>query len=881
MKRIYSHCISSIKKSNKLLVTVNLLVLSAFQANAQYCSSGATSTADDEIFNVTFGALNNTSACGAVAPGPGSAAFKYSNYTTLAPNNYVIGSNYPMSVTIGMCGGTSYSGIAGVWIDFNQNGSFTDPGEIVYMSSYQPYAIAGTVLNVSGGVTIPATATAGLTRMRVIETESSSNPGPCTNPTWGETEDYMINIVPATPFDLGVSALMNPVNLKKCFTNDTIVARVINFGTNPADFAVTPAVITVKSTGPIVNTYTLAINSGTLASYTTQDYTVTTNYNMTIAGNYNLKAYTTATGDGYAPDDTTIVTVQRKPFFNLSVAPNDTICLNVPVITTNILNPMFQVGVGTSSNTATTYPAPYGNYNHGAKHQFLILASELTSAGVTPGNITSVSFNALNINGSGALAGFNIGVASTTVTSLTAFQTGITSVVNLATYTPVTGINTHTFSTPFNWNGTSNLIVETCFNNYPTPNTSSSNVSFSTNTTAYTSSLWYAASYISAVCSNTSIVTATTNKRPDMYFDQPIPVTYAWSPGVGLSSASVANPTITAPASTTYTLTSNIGGACMSKQAIHIEIKPTPVPNLGSDSLVCALPLVLNPHVTGTSYLWNTNTTSSTLNINAPGKYWVRITGSNGCVGNDTVRITKGTVPIVTLGPDTAYCQGSAIILYGGNAGSSYLWSTGSTASSITVNTPGTYSLTVTHPTTCKASDAINITVKSLPTVGLTFVNPDIFCPTDHGRALTEGTPAGGTYIGSGITGTTFNAAGAGQGTYIILYNYTGPNGCSNIARDTLKVYACVGVEELENNFGLNVYPNPNNGLFTVELSANKDIDAKVNILTVDGRLVYNDVISGNGIITKSIDVTELANGIYYLRLETKDAIKTYKILKQ
>lgn len=880
MIKIYSTLISPLAKSYKLWAAMSAVLLMGMDAKAQYCSSVPTQTADDEIFNVTFGALNNTSVCGAVAPGPGSLAFKYSNYTPLAPTSYVAGNNYPFSVTGGQCGSNAYSCIVGAWIDYNQNGLFTDPGEEIFMSPYTSFAVAGTVVSATGGITIPVGATPGVTRMRVIMYESSTNPGPCTNPGYGETEDYSVNIVPSIPFNIGVSALVKPTNLKKCFGIDTIVARVANSGTVTVNFAVTPATVTVRSTGVITNTYTLALNSGTIATFASQDYTIATNYNMNLNGNYNLKGYTTAAGDGYAPDDTTIVTVQRKPFFTLNLTPNDTVCLGVPVIANNSLNPMYQLGTGDMSNTSTTYPAPYGNYYHGAKHQFLILASELTAAGLTPGNITSVSFNAVNLNSTAPINGFNIGIATTTVSNLTAFQGGVPSAFTTASYTPVMGINRHVLTTPFAWNGTSNLIVETCFNNYQQSNTTSSNVSFSSSNTPFSSSVWYAADNVSALCSNTTAVTATANNRPDIFFDQPVTATYAWSPSVGLSSASVASPTITAPASTTYTLTSAYLG-CTSREVVHIEIKPTPRPNLGSDSLVCAVPLTLSPHITGSSYLWNTGFVSQNISISGPGKYWVRVTGPNGCAGADTVIITQGVSPVVTLGPDTGYCQGSSMVLYAGNPGSSYIWSTGSTSSSITVSSPGTYSVTVTHPSSCKNSDVVNIVTKPLPTVGLTFANPEIFCPTSTGRPLTEGTPSGGTYIGSGVTGNTFNASGAGQGTYVILYNYTGPNGCSNIAKDTLRVYACVGVEELENELGLNVYPNPNNGAFTLEVSTGKEIDARIQVITIDGRLVYNDVISGNGVMTKAIDISELANGIYYLKLETKDAARTYKVLKQ
>jgi hypothetical protein len=51
--------------------------------------------------------------------------------------------------------------------------------------------------------------------------------------------------------------------------------------------------------------------------------------------------------------------------------------------------------------------------------------------------------------------------------------------------------------------------------------------------------------------------------------------------------------------------------------------------------------------------------------------------------------------------------------------------------------------------------------------------------------------------------------------------------------------------------------------------------------MSIDGRVVYKDVVNGNGLISQTINITDLANGIYYLRLETKEAIRTYKVLKQ
>ena len=687
-----------------------------------------------------------------------------------------------------------------------------------------------------------------------------------------------MTFLPPPPFDLGITAFAKPLASKPCFGNDTIIATLKNYGSQPADFSVNPTTITVKTAGPTVNTYTMIVNSGTIASGATQDYTISTNYNMSNAGVYNLKGYTTATGDGLALNDTTNLSVTKAPFFTTFISPNDSVCLGTPVQLKSLTTAVLQVGNGSITNSSTGYPAPYGNYYEGARHQFLILESELTAAGVTAGDISSLSFYATSLNGTDPLLNYNISLATTTITSISAFETGFTTYFSSPSYTPVVGANTHNFTTPFIWDGVSNIIVQTCFDN--TSAGFSNNVSILQTTTLFTSSVWHRQDGNSGICADNT-TTSTMTQRPNFGFGQPInSVVYSWSPATELSATNIPNPVANITTTRTYTVTANLGG-CITNDNIKLNVKPTPLPSLGNDTIFCTLPQVLNVNTTADSYLWSNGSTASTLSINNAGTYWVRATNLNGCVNTDTIKTVAGTLPIVTLGPDTAFCQGSSINLYAGNPGSTYQWNTGSTASFITVSTIGTYSVIVTNSTSCKSTDIVNVTSKLSPTVSLVFTGQTTFCPIESGRSLTEGTPSGGTYIGAGVSGNTFNANQAGQGTYIIFYSYTGPNSCTSIAKDTLIVNACVGIEELSGNIGLNVYPNPNTGLFTLEINTNNDIDGKIKVLTIDGRMVYDEMVSGNGLITRSIDIASLANGIYYLRLETKDAVKTYKVLKQ
>jgi len=59
----------------------------------------------------------------------------------------------------------------------------------------------------------------------------------------------------------------------------------------------------------------------------------------------------------------------------------------------------FQIGNGTIQNTNTEYPTPYGNWYWGARHQILILASELQAAGVVAGPLSTIAFDVVSTIG--------------------------------------------------------------------------------------------------------------------------------------------------------------------------------------------------------------------------------------------------------------------------------------------------------------------------------------------------------------------------------------------------------------------------------------------------------------------------------------------------
>jgi len=200
----YYQCVVTCSAGSTATSTPILVAMNPFY-NC-YCNSAALYTADEEIFNVTVNGGStdalyaNANACSTVAPGPGSVLSKYSNFKTLpAITSVITGQSVAFSIAQDECEiGTYYANGIGIWVDFNQNGIFTDLGEDVFVEATT--TVGPRV--VSGSFNIPITALTGNTAMRIVCAENYSSTSftpisPCLSYGYGETEDYLINIVAA------------------------------------------------------------------------------------------------------------------------------------------------------------------------------------------------------------------------------------------------------------------------------------------------------------------------------------------------------------------------------------------------------------------------------------------------------------------------------------------------------------------------------------------------------------------------------------------------------------------------------------------------------------------------------------------------------------
>ena len=206
-----------------------------------------------------------------------------------------------------------------------------------------------------------------------------------------------------------------------------------------------------------------------------------------------------------------------------------------------------------------------------------------------------------------------------------------------------------------------------------------------------------------------------------------------------------------------------------------------------------------------------------------------------------------------------------------------YLWSTTETTPTIDAGAAGFYTVTVT--TGCGTTTA-SVEVENIPdavagfTTGSSFVT-GIFTNTSSGTIT--------SYLwdfGDGTTSTdsdplhVYNATG----TFTVTLTVTGPCGTDTFTQDiTLEV---ADIDENDLGSALNVFPNPNNGEF--ELTVTLDNAANVSAVLVDarGQQVWNAEMGAvSGTASESINVTNNAAGVYFLKVTADDVTTVRKIV--
>jgi PKD repeat protein len=273
------------------------------------------------------------------------------------------------------------------------------------------------------------------------------------------------------------------------------------------------------------------------------------------------------------------------------------------------------------------------------------------------------------------------------------------------------------------------------------------------------------------------------------------------------------------------------------------------------------------------SYLWNTGATSQTLSVGTAGTYWCEVGGGSQCRPRDSVVVTQSPITLsVNLGPDQTLCAGQVATFDAGPGYASYQWQDGSTNQTFTAWLAGTYSVTVTG-TQCtgSATDQVQLIQSQIAAVNLG--NDTVLCEGTS-LILNPGSFVGNYLWQDGSTGQTFTVTT--PGTYWV--QVSNAQGCAS--GDTIEVGNCVATPDPFAGIEIQIWPNPTEGELHFALTAvQHPRQLRLSLWDLTGReLLQVQPQWSGGRVEGELDLGGLASGMYFLRMETEQGMRSWKV---
>ena len=343
-----------------------------------------------------------------------------------------------------------------------------------------------------------------------------------------------------------------------------------------------------------------------------------------------------------------------------------------------------------------------------------------------------------------------------------------------------------------------------------------------------------------------------------------LPYTYTWTGGGSTDST-------TGLTNGSYIITVTDNGGCSATGSVTIT-QPTQLVisaastanvscNGGSNGVASSTP---SGGTAPYTYLWTGGATNSSASGLSAGTYTVSVSDNNGCSATSTATIIQPatlnasaaiTAGISCNGESNGTAMASAT---GGTPPYTYAWSGGGSNAAKTGLSIGTYTVSITDINGCTGTATTTITQPS----AMALVQGSK--PTVSGECLgvawvsvSGGTPAYSYKWTGGATTDTIKSLCVGS----YCCRVTDKNGCI----DSVCVNVVTGIQELSNASDIHIFPDPNNGNFTVTGVLYGQIIEVYNYL---GQLV-NSTIAGDATI--HFNISDKANGVYLIRIENKD----------
>jgi hypothetical protein len=376
--------------------------------------------------------------------------------------------------------------------------------------------------------------------------------------------------------------------------------------------------------------------------------------------------------------------------------------------------------------------------------------------------------------------------------------------------------------------------------------------------------------------------------------------TYVWSTGEITASINVI------PATTTIYEVKVTKNGCESKASVKVTVNSAPsIPvvnaDAGTDITICKGSSAVLTASGGSSYIWSKGERTKSIMVSPDVTTTYAVTVSNGIVSQtDNVTVFVKELPVADAGADITIEEGQSTTL-SASGGDSYLWNTGETTKSITVNPKASTIYTVkVFQNGCESTDKVQVIVKPVPPAAADAGNDLTIC---LGESITINANGGASYLWSnGASSPSITVSPSRTTTYTLTATR---GGTSNTDEVTVTVINCnlgnstnssvsdttipdgtndTASQDSDNllnkeNFELTVYPNPTEGNINVQTNI-PIYNFNLVLLNINGNVIYSDEMDANEDgINKEIDLSRMAKGVYFLQLYNEEESYVKKIM--
>jgi PKD repeat protein len=355
---------------------------------------------------------------------------------------------------------------------------------------------------------------------------------------------------------------------------------------------------------------------------------------------------------------------------------------------------------------------------------------------------------------------------------------------------------------------------------------------------------------------------------------------YSWTFNGGTPATSTqTNPSVVYSTPGTYTVTliaNGDGGTNTLTRTNYITVYALPELIVSSNTPLCSGQDIQLTASSASSYVWSgpngySSNAQNPLIPNAQtsytGTYSITITDANGCSNTASSTITVNALPTITITaiPETI-CSGTSSTLTA-NGGISYSWDNGLGMGNNLIVFPTSttaYHVTGTDANGCSdTAESITVTVIPLPTASFSYNSSNM-------QVVFTNTSQNSTSwlwnFGDGNTDNTqnptYNYANANTYTVtLISYNSCGSD-------TTTQNIIVTAITSTSADASINAYPNPNNGMFELNISSPYCGTITVTVYDIEGRKIFShDVQKNSSSIQLPLDLKNATKGVYHITI--------------